>query len=80
VYEAAEDGIPPHETNFHFVLLQSKPAERRARLVGGWEYRPGAQWRATLRAGYERVRNFDFVQSADRNNFLANLSIDWFKL
>jgi hypothetical protein len=79
VYGATVNGDAAHESNFRFVLLESRPAERRQRLVGGWEFRQTENWRGAIHGGFERVRNFAFVQGARRNNFLADLTVSWFR-
>lgn len=76
VWEAQEKGVPPFETDFHFVLLEGRPKEWRHRVTATWTYRPEARWRASIESGYERVRNFDFVGGATRNNFLASAMIE----
>ena len=76
VIGTAVQGVSPHETDFHFVVLETKPMEWRHRVMGTWEYCPVAKWRASVQAGYERVHNFDFVYAANRNNFLASATLE----
>lgn len=76
VWGTASKGVSPHEYDFHFVRLETKPNEWRHRVMGTWTYRPTANWRASLQAGYERVHNFGFVYGDGRNNFLASATLE----
>ena len=59
---------------FHFVLLSTRPGEKRTRAVATWT--PGPRDRhvtLSISAGVERVTNFAFEQGHDRTNGVAQL-------
>jgi hypothetical protein len=64
----------PDDSDFRFIILAHRPAERRWRLaptltVGRFSNRVSY----TLRTGVERVENFDHVHGAWRTNWLVQL-------
>jgi hypothetical protein len=75
-YVAGADGVPPHETNFHFVKVVNHPDEFRRRAGVAWMYRPSDRWRATASAAYERALNYAFVEGETRNGFVLSTSIE----
>lgn len=75
-YRALSDG--PNEDNFRFEMYQSVPAEWRTRLEGTYRF----IWQGSdvaLMGGFERARNFGFVQGDNRNNYLVGLSLGAFR-
>ena len=70
-YQTGSDGSD--EDNFRFQMLQSVPGEWRYRLTATW--RSSAAFPFALRAGVERVRDFEFTRGWSRNNFLVGLSL-----
>lgn len=72
VYQTNSDG--PNEDNFRFEMLQSVPAEWRHRLELAAQTCRGTR-DITVRAGVERVRDFQFIRGAFRNNFLLGVSL-----
>jgi hypothetical protein len=77
VYDTQSVG--PESSHFHFVKVRSFPAEWRYRAVASWTYRASADRRVKLQAGYERARNFNFVQDATRNGFLASAIVEIYR-
>jgi hypothetical protein len=67
----------PDDTDFRFVILEHRPAERRWRLTasasGG---RPDSRLAPRIGLGLERVDRFRFQEGAARNNFLIEGGID----
>ncbi|MEP6778303.1 MAG: hypothetical protein ABJC26_00330, partial [Gemmatimonadaceae bacterium] len=63
--------------NFHFVLVEAKPEEWRRRVQLQWSWNVRTLQRLTLQGGIESVRNFAFVNDADRNNTLASVRYCW---
>jgi hypothetical protein len=66
----------PDDSDFHFAILAHRPAERRWRLMptaslGG----PAHRMRYMIRAGAERVENFDHVHGVWRTNWLLQTGI-----
>jgi hypothetical protein len=75
IYQAISNSAVD-ESDFHFIVLEHKPAEWRRRVVGTWVIHPAGRRRITLQAGYERVRNFNFSNDANRNNVMAAATFD----
>lgn len=74
-YGSASNG--PNDEDFHFVLLERHPFEKRARLAA--TIRPA--WfahgmRPFVTAGVERVWNFDFVAGATRENAVLQVGLE----
>ena len=66
------------EPNFGFRRIEVRPAEWRGRLVGSWRLLPDrAQVGALVQFGYERARNYDFVEGNSRNSFLARAALQY---
>jgi hypothetical protein len=58
-------GQGSHSADFHFVLIERRPAERRTRLVATWTARmPGARADLVVSGGAERILNFNFAGAA----------------
>lgn len=54
-------GKGSHSADFHFVLIEHRPAERRARLVTTWTApMRGDRSELVMSAGLERTLNFDY--------------------
>jgi hypothetical protein len=68
----------PREENFHFVTVATFPKEWRHRVVANWSWWTGSRSQVVVKAGYERVTNFDFIAGAPRNNFLGSASVQLF--
>jgi hypothetical protein len=66
----------PHEDAFHFITLVGYPPEWRRRIVSTWSYRATNDRRYSVQLGYERVRDFEFVAGASRNNVLGSFSVE----
>jgi hypothetical protein len=75
IYQAISNSAVD-ESDFHFIVLEHKPAEWRRRVVGTWVIHPAGRRRITLQAGYERVRNFNFSDGAHRNGVMASAAFD----
>jgi hypothetical protein len=65
------------QTNFHFIIKEARPAERRNRVVVNWSMRNASAWRFSLEAGVERVRNFGFVGGRNRTNALGGARFEF---
>ncbi len=60
-----------------WIRTQSFPKEKRFRTVGSWSRRVPGERPLMIRTqlGYERVTNFGFVAGGNRNNFLAQVTL-----
>ena len=66
------------EPNFGFKRIEVRPTEWRGRLVGSWRLLPDqGQLGGLVQFGYERVRNFDFIEGNGRNSFLARVALQY---
>ncbi|MBI5299582.1 MAG: hypothetical protein HY877_04730 [Deltaproteobacteria bacterium] len=54
------------------------PAETRFRWWAGCRWRSTEAFEIALRAGYERVQQFNFIPGDDRNNFLTDIKLTWY--
>ena len=64
--------------NFGFDRIAVRPKEWQARAVTTWRLLPDArQLGGTLQLGYERTRNFEFVERAGRNGFLGRVTMHY---
>jgi hypothetical protein len=64
----------PDDSDFRFEILLRRPAERRWRLMPSLTFgRLSDRVSYTLRAGAERVENFDHVEDAWRTNWLVQM-------
>lgn len=65
------------EPNFGFIRTVKGPREWRYRMTGTWRTLPTrGNLGLLVQGGYERTRNFDFVQSDDRNGLLARAGME----
>jgi hypothetical protein len=63
---------------FKFQRTIERPREWRMRTVVSWHFLPHEGGVGTfVQAGYERTRNFDFVDGNDRNNMLGRFGIEY---
>ena len=70
--------ISVSDPGLHFIKAKDNPDEFRVRAVGQWLYRlSDFPLNVTAQLGYERVHNFNFVQDADRNNFLGRVNLQF---
>ena len=70
------DFIP--EPNFGFTRVESRPKEWRGRVVASWQLLPERrQLGGLVQLGYERTRNFNFIDASDRNGFLARVALEY---
>jgi hypothetical protein len=76
-YDARVDGSGANQTNFRFVLVTAKPAERRKRIALSFDHRPGLGIRHSIEAGAESVGNAAFVQNAHRVNGFVRTAFEW---
>lgn len=60
-----------------WITIQSFPKEKRFRTVGSWSRRVPGERPLSIQTqlGYERVTNFGFVAGGNRNNFLAQVTL-----
>ena len=66
-------GKGSHSVDFHFVQIEHRPAERRARLVTSWTSRMlGERADMVLSAGVERATNYAFA-GGSRTNAIAQI-------
>jgi Capsule assembly protein Wzi len=66
-----------NDADFHFVIVQQRPSERRWRLMGNVTVgHPTSAFSTRLAAGVERVERFGFVPGADRNNVMAEIGFE----
>ena len=66
------------EPQFGFRKVEVRPKEWQARMLVGWQLLPERQQLGgQLQFGYERTRNFDFVQGDSRNGFLGRASFQY---
>jgi hypothetical protein len=68
----------PFEADFHFVLVEGRPAEWRHRLGLQWSLAVPHGQRVTVQGGVERVRDADFLAGRTRVNSLGNVQWSWF--
>lgn len=58
-------GAGSNSADFHFVLIEHRPAERRSRLVTTWTMgMPGGRSDVVVSGGAERTLNFNFSEAA----------------
>ena len=70
--------LPLPFPQFRFGRTLERPKEWRMRAVASWNSLARESGLGTLaEVGYERVRNFYFVEGSDRNNFLARLGLEY---
>jgi hypothetical protein len=70
--------LPLPFPQFGFGRTLERPKEWRARVLASWQTLARESGFGTLaEVGYERVRNFNFVDGSDRNNFLARLGLEY---
>ena len=63
---------------FGWSRVDSRPKELRERVLFGWTRVPSAEgFGAFGQVGFERVRNFDFVLNARRNNLLGRIGLEY---
>lgn len=68
--------LPIPQFKFHRTL--ERPREARLRAVLAWHFLARENgWGTLAQAGYERTRNFDFVDGIDRNGFLGRVGIEY---
>jgi Capsule assembly protein Wzi len=66
------------EPDFGFSRVSVRPKEWQARLLTNYQLLPERNALGGLAEfGYERTRNFDFVDGADRNGFLGRVSLQY---
>jgi len=66
------------EPNFGFTRIESRPKEWRGRALASWQLLPDRrQVGGLVQLGYERTRNFNFVDGNDRNGFLARVALQY---
>lgn len=66
------------EPNFGFTRIESRPKEWRGRAVATWQLLPDKrQVGGLVQFGYERTRNFNFIDSNDRTGFLARVALQY---
>ncbi|MEP6762938.1 MAG: capsule assembly Wzi family protein [Gemmatimonadaceae bacterium] len=75
VWKTEQEGA--RANNFHFVLVESKPEEWRRRVQVQWSWNVKTLQRLTLQGGIENVRNFVFVNNANRANSLVSARYSW---
>lgn len=66
--------VGPNEEDYHFERLEAFPPEWRTRLDATYQFR----WRTrdlSMRAGWERVRDFAFLSGNRRHNVAFGLSL-----
>lgn len=59
------------------VQVEDRQSESRFRVTTSLEWRTKTRFVVRPELGYERVWDFDFVSGANRNNFLAAVSVRW---
>jgi capsule assembly protein Wzi len=70
--------ITVQEPNFGFQKVSVRPKEWQGRLLVGWQLTPARrQLGAEMQFGYERTRNFDFIEGSNRNGFLGRAMIQY---
>jgi hypothetical protein len=70
--------LPLPIPEFKFRRTLERPREWRMRALLGWHFLPFQNGVASFaQAGYERTRNFDFVDGVDRNSFLGRIGLEY---
>ena len=59
------------------IEVEDRQSENRVRATTSLEWRTHERFTLRTEFGYERVWDFDFKPGADRNNFLAAVSLRW---
>jgi hypothetical protein len=73
----ATSSTTSNDADFHFIIVQQRPSERRWRLMGySTVGHPTSTFSTRLSAGVERVQRFNFVDGANRNNFVAEVGFE----
>jgi len=75
-YSAA--AVQPDQSDFHFVQTLRRPAEKRARILGGWSPTPrSSHLTLEVDAGVEDVHTFDFVAGVNRTSAIGQLTLGY---
>lgn len=67
----------PNDADFRFIVIGTKPTERRWRTMAGWRGSAGQRLTVRARAGAERVENFAHVADAWRTNWLLQTGLEY---
>jgi len=68
----------PNDRNFHFVLIEQRPGEKRTRATLTWiPTRRDARIGWRMSAAAERAINYAFVAGHDRTNALAQIQVEF---
>lgn len=67
----------PDDSDFHFIILEQHPAERRWRLTASLDREASSTLRLKFGGGIERLSRFDFTDTGVRLNALAEVRVEY---